>query len=37
MFLSPKKVAFILANFADPDDMPRVVEFYLVPYCLPEY
>ena len=29
MFFSSKKVAFILGNFADPDDTPRVVEFYL--------
>ena len=34
MFFSPKEVAFILANFADPDDTPRVAEFYLVGlYC----
>ena len=36
MFLSMKTV-FILANSADPDDMPHYVAFHLDLHCLSTY
>ena len=36
VFLS-LRVVFILANSADPDEMPSNVAFHLGLHCLPEY
>ena len=31
------KIAYILANSADPDEMPPKATFHLVRHCLPQY
>ena len=31
------KINFLLANSADPDEMPHHAAFHLGPHCLPKY
>ena len=33
----PQKIYFVLANSADPDEMPQYVAFHLGLHCLPMY
>ena len=37
IYFFPRRLFFISANSADPDEMPPYAAFHLGPHCLPKY